>query len=672
MGTAASTLYATWPAYGTRAWIIQALALMAFRAAETPSGRGTTYYIQQDTLNGSSSGGGGAGTQGSPWLVRNIDDLSALITNTVGSGNVAYLMKRGADLRATAGGLGLSIDWANVTLGAWGSGNDPIYSGFIDDDGTSWTSTGTGAYYKTFTSAFWVRKATNPWTDLAVGTETVFTKRTSQATVEANNNSWWWDSGTNRLYVRIGANVDPGNSDNFIQVCRCDSFGLLAGNADNIRIENSMALGFGMGTVGSQKYSLMSVARDANTNVFYNCHGYYSGHHVVGHLVSGAGNAGGISTWINCTWGLGRVDAAGASTMFVAFANDGGHEFILRGCRCLYGALPDSGSTGWSATTVKRGLPYYCHTVGGGATVALALVWDFLTDSGTYSCAQNGAMGNIPAYTNNRGNLASYRAWIHRERFAGGSNTFLDFTSNNVIFGWCRYVCTVKAAHTSEPFFQTGIDLAMTFIGCKFLPDYSTATTGGSVFRWLTTTNAMYADFVHCFFGGTNRSDSYSTFDARNVAGGAASVNTRWFNSVWSVNVGAGAAHATISTDQAPEGVTSDADASVTGGIRNCAFYNPNVTVAKTTSGGYQGYSASPGFVDLSALPSADAVPAAGGQLFEAGTTTIPFTMEWWLDVNGEIRRMPTAPSIGAEQQASAILALGGAVSAAAIVLGII
>jgi len=495
-----------------------------------------------------------------------------------------------------------------------------------------------------------VRKQESVYTNLTIGTEVVFTKRTTQATVEANNDSWWWDSGTNRLYVRVGANLDP--STNRIDVCQTDAKGITIGDIDAVRVENQTVVGFGMGTVASQQYNIHAQVKGTNVCYIKDCKAYYSGHHVVGHLVSGGGNGGGLTLWEGCEFGLGRADGVGEATMFIAYSNDGEHEFILKDCRCRYGVLPDSGSAAWNATTIKRGSPYYAHadTV---YAIGFGLVWNFTTDATTYGCKQNGRLGNNEPLTTNRGKSDEYRSWVVGDRFDGGVNTNFDFTIVDCVHMWSRYLCAVPASWgVSSPFFQTGTTALGAFVGCRILNDLTAAVAGAGTYKWLTsTTNDQRLDFIHCLLLNTNNNRSVS-YDPRAVGGGNRSFGNRFFNSVWSVGTDQADSQPCMSTDGAPEGDTSDTDANITGGQRNCAFYRPGVTINKTTASGFQGYNNSPGSVDLTTLPGIDDVPANGGHLYQLGTSSnMPYALEWWMDDAGVVREFPSTPSIGALQE---------------------
>lgn len=665
MGTPAFTLFASWPAVTKRLWVTQALALIQQRRNECPASRATTYYFQQDNA-GDDTGGGGAGTEADPYLVDTFDSFVTMYTTLVSTGNVSFLMKKDSVLVATNGG-GLTMSADNVTLGAWGSGvNDPIVTGFIPDDGTGWTSTGTGAYYKTYTVAYWVRYHNN-LSALFSGTETVFTKRSSQATVEANDNSWWWDSGTNRLYVRVGANLDPG-TDASVEVCQTNNKGIYVSQADGCRISNWISLGWGMGTVASQQYNIHVDVRGTDSCYVYQCKAYYSGHHVVGHLTSGGGAGGGLTLWEECEFGLGRADSSGTGTMFVAYSNDGAHEWILYNSRCRYGVLPDVGRTGWSASFPKAGTPYYGHADTTNET-AFALVWNFRTDTHTYGCRFPGNIGNPTRWdsaSTNRGVLENYRAWIIGETFIKGSGTQPVLTRKHVAVAWSTIGTQLPTGTTA--LMDSGGSAARPYtaqIGLNLEVDYTDIASSASNQPWganlpvggdTAADVKQYVDLAHCTFRLTNTpTNNRFTWDARSVSSPWTSNYNRVFNCIWSCNEGANAQPATgICPNAVPSGVSSAADASLTGGGIGNAFYRTGTSAPATVYGpanfsaDFVGHSNHTGYVTLSAEPDGTSVPSQCLGL--AQTSGLPFTIEWWQDSNNVLRAWPASPSIGAVQ----------------------
>lgn len=745
MSAAYDTIIPSMQPAGTVRWVLDMQRLIAYRLAECPVERATTYYVNYSAA-GSAAGGGGTGSMADPFLVRSPDDFSQLITAYGASGNVCFKVHEDAVLR---GNTGCAVNVANnVSITSYGpSGGKHVLSGFTVDDTTGWTNTTFGAYVKTFaTTVNWVRLNVHPSIALVNGTETIFKKNggsisaisihataptittgtidgggaltsgkyhglqvgdsvilystnstpalsnvytvasvpnrvtfTVAATttgagtrgvyMKVENNSFAYDAVTDTLLVRIGANVSPVLQT--IEVCQATGKGYYVSIRDGCRVDRFIAIGWGMeddaGGHGSpQNYAAHSYISGSQAVVWSNAYIGYTGHHAGGQLSSGL--IGGICTMYNVDTGLVRTDSLSAATNFVGYAASG-HEWIDWECTAVYGGLPDitrgsTSITAWDSSNPRVSVARYVHAAGGSDTFKFALSWKLRTKNHTYGCKANSIFGNAPAYTNNRGNLASYKAFDVGQVFEGGAGTFIDPTALYTCFICADLRCRVPAYWTNNAFFQAGVPMRGVYILCKFGIDYTDSTASGTNFLWLSDTSGdMYADFVYCGLYHTGQSDCGVSFDPRAVAGGNRSQTSRWFRCVWATDVSTaiGIPQPCISTDGAPEGVTSDADASVTGGIRDCGFYKNGVTVTKATAAGYQGYGSSPGCLDLNNLPGIDTVPTAGGELYRPTfSAVLPFSVEWFIDANGNLKRLSTQPALGPNQPDSRPLIGGG------------
>lgn len=652
MGVVYSTYFPTVPAAGTWAFVKFMRGLLKIRLRACPIARDTVRYVALDASSGSATGGGGAGSPGNPYLVRQLADFVTLYGNIVATG-MTILLRRGDRFKGTSG---LSISTAKVTLGAYGSGNRPTIEGFENDDGTGWTDSGSGDYTKTVTgTVLWVRLQEAPATNLEAGTETVFTKQTSAATVQGTNNSWWQTGAT--LHVRVGANASPATT--LIDVCKATGVGLLVTDVDGVRLDSLSVLGWGTESVASNNYCIQTRLSGTNECVVTNCGAYYGAQHVLGQLLSGGGNSGGITTWSHCDFGLGRVDGSAGFTAFVSFSNDGGHETILHDYDCKYGALPDSGSVGWDATKIKRGQPWYCHQ-GGAFSPALALMLLGRTRSHAYGCAFNGCWGDCPAYTTNRAALSEYRAWIVGDRFDGGSNTYFYPPLTNQIALWCKWVCSTPADYSTT---ATWIDTAYknAIVGCSL--DMTFTGGAGVARRLFSGATDQYIDFAFCHFKYTLAAGDYLYYDPRDSASGYKTAHNRLFNGIFSENASAFTAPFAATNNAAPAAAseTATADGSITGGGRNCLFYRGGPThgtdnFLRANSGNNLGYDQFPAYIDedntASLLsggePALGTVPISTSYLYQAACTeaNLPFTVEWWYDhANRYIYDMPSNSS---------------------------
>lgn len=148
-------------------------------------------------------------------------------------------------------------------------------------------------------------------------------------------------------------------------------------------------------------------------------------------------------------------------------------------------------------------------------------------------------------------------------------------------------------------------------------------------------------------------------FDGTNDSSTCSSKDWRWFNAIVSNNANAGCNAQQFSKNQAAGVEVSDI---YTKGMTNCAFfrsdglsspaniYKSNFNAPSSgegVAGAWWGVGSTGGYVELTAKPTVGATPASGGQLFQVGTGTLPFAIQYWIDANKVIRMMPTIPSIG-------------------------
>lgn len=671
------------PSFTTLAWLKWYQGLLSMRGRECPVARTTTYYVVQHA-SGDASGGGQAGTQSAPYRVRHLDDLSSLIATLDNSPDVAILLARSTTATAhggsyyyriaAAGTGGLTLGGsADMTLGAWGTGNKPIISGFIADDGTPWTLD-TDRYWKSYTSAvYWVRMNTAPASSLTTGTETVFTKRTSAATVGAADNSWWWDSVAQRLYVRVGANEDPAGD---IEVCQSAADdGIAVVDVDGCRIDNLVSMGWAMDNRANNVNCCTVAVTGTNACVVSDCEFYYGPKHA---HQSYANSAGGITTWLRCKSGLCLAPTADPPpnqtdpTNHVAYNLNGSHELIRVDCENYYGALPES-----AVTTSRRGTPYYAHT-GGVATMALAIVWGEKSYSTTYGCKGCGGLADLPAPTTHA-TIAEYRGFIVGEQFgvdAIGSETECNPAVKYFIRAWdrIRWKRPSGTAGTVPVFNLAAAANAMygIHIGSAYECDFSVcAVAHGS---WVHGANLAWpCMWLHCQIksvvaaGGQDISFEYWDSDTANTR------KMRWWNSILSIDASANT-DAQIHTVNHAGGPGLEISDTPTPGMSHCAFwhggtgggatmYRPNFGAPGDTTpwagvnGAYWGYDQCVNYIDdettpaLSAEPAFATVPASTSPLYQAATTQLPFTLEWWHDATtGKEYPWPDEPHIGSVQ----------------------
>lgn len=485
---------------------------------------------------------------------------------------------------------------------------------------------------------------------------------TSGFVMQRTDNCFAYDAVTTTLYARVGANVSPGTQ--IIEVCQSSGDAILV-NHNACRIEDLIILGWGMESVASQRYCARFTLAGTNAFLAKNCDFYYTGHHQAGHLVSSPGSAGGISTWIGCKLGLARVDSFGEGTLLVSYNYDGGNDVMYWECDALYGGLPDTCQASKASGVFNNDYPRTCvlgYAHGNGSVeIGSALAWGCRSRDHTYGCKQNMSFGNTKAYTHNRGNTDEYRAWIVNEQFDGGNGTLINLTYVNTVVLWCRFRAKLPVGVTSV--FNAGgsaDQVKSTMIGVNVEIDYTNIVASGGNKPWHANTVDQYLDGLFCTFRSINCPADYYAWDARAVSSPYKVAYNRFFNCVFSTGIGALRPSYHNCPNSAPTtGASTAADASLTGGAVNCAYFKTGTSGNATMFGpanfsaDYLGHDSQTGVIELSAEPGRTDVPATGGSLYQAANTSLlPNPVEWYFDQNGVLRRMPSRPSVGAVQAA--------------------
>ncbi len=358
-----------------------------------------------------------------------------------------------------------------------------------------------------------------------------------------------------------------------------------------------------------------------------------------------------------------------------AYAYEGNHEVIMWGNKTFYGALPDTAAAGWSYASPRAGQALIAHSnyMDGTHNVALGIFALNTIENHQYGATNFGENAGALVYyltaSNNRANaIAACRSWRFGNWNKGGVGTFPDLGINYEVDMYSRFSFTVAPAYTntSSLMAYAAVQKHAVYIGPQFLGNFSGVTASGVVLRMIAEANQLEVDFVHAAFLNTNKATNYLTFDNNDSSSDKVN-DVRWINSVWSTDVALGAANAVFTLNGAPTGSTAVADASIVGGMINCAFFNPGVTLAAGNfgapvdggaPGSFWGVNAGTGYVALAGAYVNS--PPTAGALFRTGATTHAYSgIQWWvdhdtLDSNGfpVVRAFPTAtPSIGSLQE---------------------
>jgi hypothetical protein len=412
MGTPSSAL-APAPSPLVAGFLRWVTAHYGFRVGECPLVRATTYYFAQAGNDST-----GDGSQANPW--KTLAKVNSVIIAS--TGNIACLLNRGDTWRESTA---LSIGKADVTLGAYGSGEKPVITRFTQQYSSGWTATGSGSYYHAeATEIAWVREVGDEYTPYSLAT--------SAANCDATARSWWWDSGASRLYVNAGGSRNP-NTLSLEAVPHQSADGVSVADVDGVRVDSIVQHGGGtMSPSHSSQhtYGFHTIATGTNATVFSSCESYYSGYHAFGSTP----DSGGVATFVDCTSGFCRgADDGGYD--FIFYSLDGGNEAISANNTALYGPLPGT-----------SGGPVYAHTGTDGATHSLILESNFSIAGGTYGHNGAGGFDNLPAAS---GDVSDVRGFIIGRKVGSattpltvstGSITLSDadtFQANSVIYVSC-------------------------------------------------------------------------------------------------------------------------------------------------------------------------------------------------------------------------------------------
>lgn len=350
------------------------------RLANVPLTRGTVYYFSaagHDTNNNGLS-------PAAPFLT--LSKAQALLTAAGTTGGITLLFNRGDTWREDQ----LLALKDHVSIGSYGSGNKPVFTRFVHQytaGGGGWTND-TTTYYRTATQHICcvivtANKLTRP-----------LTIAHNLATCQSTDDSWFWDSGTNRLYVRLGSGpTNPNTLD--LEACvgaggyHVDLLG------DDIRFQGIRLEGYGVrrhaadtgGTV-EQTYGI-ALRPDGATEecVAEDIEVYFTGYHAVGILSS----TGGFGTVKNLTSGFCRPGPGGDATNVVSFSSSGSQEALWENLTSVAGNLFET-NLGAASGRIATGV--YGHTASGEN--ALAIVRGHTVTPGAWSVRYGTYFANLP------------------------------------------------------------------------------------------------------------------------------------------------------------------------------------------------------------------------------------------------------------------------------------
>ncbi len=431
MGSSYNALVGPIPDARTLQWDVWYWKLLNARIAYCPLVRATTYYFSQ-----SGNDTTGNGTQGNPY--KSIAKAQALHDAAADPANIAFLFKRGDEWNEATG---FDVTKKNITVADYGTGAKPLFNKFtIKYNASGWTQAGaTNRWTRTEASTIaWVRNQ-------AARLTSPYQRMSSTAGVESTPLSWYWVGTT--LHVNVGVGVNP-NTLNLESVADNQTVsGLSMGNnADGCRFQNMRADGWGMNTVGAnpQKMGITDYLTGTNAGLLVGCESYYSSTHVMAHN-SGAGNSGGISTYIDCHAGYGQNVPFGI-TVFNTYSDGGLNETIFHDCVAEYGILPsdDWVGTAYNSTTLVDINPsafgLYGHIGSGPAPMSLLVSYNMDIPSRAWGCSA-GAFG-IAGVTDDLNNILNCTVFVINETHSPGrlgDGIGMLLASPGMVRRGCRY-----------------------------------------------------------------------------------------------------------------------------------------------------------------------------------------------------------------------------------------
>ncbi len=309
---------------------------------------------------------------------------------TLLAANKTFLFNRG-DVWAEQ--QALAVVTSGTQIGAYGNGAKPLINYFttaITANNVGWSAT--DGKTKTFkidmaTDIAWVRETLNRLTY-------IYSRQDSIAHVEANASSFWWDSGTNKLYLHPRGDTSPINNAIAYEALPSNTgYGIsLSATSDGCVVRDIRIDGCGMDRVNrqTQHHAFHSLASTTCGNLFLECEAYFTSSHSIASQ-SGTGY-GGRDTFVRCKVGLLNYNSSGGENPLNSYSLHGENEVYWYECEATYGTLPsydlpaDIGCVG-----------FLVHT--GGTDHTTLLICERLnTVGGTYACRMPWAFG-APAVT---------------------------------------------------------------------------------------------------------------------------------------------------------------------------------------------------------------------------------------------------------------------------------
>lgn len=693
----------TMPSPLRRAYYRWVNGVINYVEAQCPSARSITYYVNQSG-SGSSTGGGGAGTLGSPYLVKDAKDLNTLIGATIATAvtaangsntDAAILLRCGDVFRANATtpqASGVSIPGANYTLSSYVDTNvadararlrPPIITGFTTPVTAGWTNdaTYTNVWYRDYTSS------TRPYAvqfsdaDASRGPNTdVFryvdnyagarvggsfltvaaaaTALNTMNTTAVNCFTTVADAGAPlyRIYVRL-ATGNP-NTTTSLEVLQSTGVGVNVADVDGVRVEGISGEGWGFDNAtdgmfaGTQEPPFLTQVSGTKMTYFKNNMARFSGTHLIEQY--GAAD-GGTMVCNGCVagWVTGRENST--ATPFEGYCpasgNLGGNEMFCINCRLNYGALPvDSFTTGNSSPAITA---FYNHTGSTSYPPALTVAAFCSVDDNipTQTVSVEFASGDAPV-PSDPNDASTYRTIVFGGRH--GAGLYNRFTLprfgvvSNFIAPRARFA-SLNSGTLNQDIRGAGTYAHLSVVGnSEIVFDFTNAPASALVnLSRAAGSNSYRVHFTHTrvMFICTDKNQSLefvNRFQQADADGGLSRLVNCDFYCTWAEVTNANLISMRM-------GFPNQTCSTSQGGYKGCAFFGwQPINVNFGAGNDVWGYNASSPYYDPSNTSGFNSFPAIGAVhpalISKVGEHPIP-TLDTDMDFHGHTR--PSIRSVG-------------------------
>lgn len=497
MALAYDSIFDSIPSVLTREFLTDfVLPLISHRLNYCPVARSTTYYFSQ---SGSDDSGDGSITN--PW--KTLAKCQSVHDSTMVTSDVAFLFKRGDVWRESAG---LDITKDSITVGAYGTGDKPLFSVFkYTIEGVEWTASGSGLYTDSITGYTlsnkigWVRDRENPLNPYAA-------MNTSAGVTGGQNFSWYHDTTAGRLYIRVDGIQDPPEVLEFSRSTETQDDGIEV-KGDGCRIDNIRCDGWGADaySVGHQYYPIKATPNGTDLVAITNCEGYYSGRHSISQYTT-TGDAGGFVIIDHCKCGY-TDDTGNTVTNYNAYSASGQHEFILSNSEVAFGILPDTSLPDGGGTddlTVSNRGVFYGHTASDSYQANLILTYNNTVEAyPEYSRAtwMDGNINFAPTQVPQANTIDSIRCWhigwkcIHNQPVRG---SFVH-RENNVYIN-----CHWKQTFSNNTFYIDGSAIPNRGYLINCIYDFEDDLARNRSFMYGSASGTHQTKFINCHINGNS------------------------------------------------------------------------------------------------------------------------------------------------------------------------